>query len=86
MPSGRATASAIAERRAGELELLERLLREEAGVVADEADRVDERVRVGGVAKIMRRPRRPRGERRRRSATSAASQTSASATASTPAE
>ena len=49
IPSGSATRSAEAERGARELELLERLRREEPGMVADEAEGVDERMRVGGV-------------------------------------
>ncbi len=85
MPSGSATASAIADRGARELELLDRLGREEVRVVADEADRLDERVGVGGV-EDHRAVTRAQGVTARRSRTSAASQTSASATASTPAE
>ena len=53
-PSGSATTIAIAERGAGQLELLERLLQEEARVVGDELERIDERVRFAVSTSVMR--------------------------------
>ena len=70
-----------AECRAGELELLERLPREEAGIVGDKAKRLDERVRVGDVGDHAR----VQGTSTRRTATSRRSQTSANATTRNPA-
>ena len=74
-----------AERGARELELLDRLREEKLRVVDDEAQRLDERVRVGGVAD-HRAAALDQGVTSRRAATSAPSQRSASATASAPAE
>ena len=84
MPSGSATSERDPERGARELELLERLRREEAGMVADEAERVDERVQVGGVGERSRAA--PRHEQRGGARRAATSQASASPTASAPAE
>ena len=73
-----------ADRSSRQLELLERLACEEAGVVLDEAERLDEGVEVRGVGERHRR--RSQGISARRSAIRSASQVSASATASAPAE
>src|SRR5581483_8527025 len=69
------------ERRARQLELLERLVREEAGMVADEAEALEERVRVGGVEEDH-----VHLTSTRRVATRRRSKASASATTSAPAE
>ena len=74
------------ERGARERELVECFRREEAGMVADEAHRVDEGVEVGSVRDHHARPFRAHGTTRRRRPISAASQPSASATVSAPAE
>ena len=68
---------------ARQLDLLERLVGEEARMVADETNRVDERVEIGGVGERHTRFHRTS---RRRSVTSARSETSARPTASAPAE
>ena len=69
------------ERRPGELELLERLREQEARVVADEPERLDERVRVGAASKIITSPPSSTGRERAARPRAAASQASASATA-----
>ena len=71
------------ERGAGQLDLLERLREEEHRVVADEAERIDERVQVRGVGDDHREAL-DHGTIARRSATSRRSALIASATASRP--
>ena len=66
---------------ARKLELLERLRGEKAGVVADEPERLEERVRVGSVE-----DQRTHRTSVLRAVTSTRSSESASATTSTPAE
>ncbi len=73
-----------AERGPGKLELLECLVRKEAGVVADEPERFDERVHVGGIGDHAFA--RVQGTSARRAATRTKSQVSASATTRKPAE
>ena len=74
------------ESGAGQLELLECLLEQEAGVISDELDRVDEGMRVGGIRKRHATPFAAHGARARFSATSKRSHVSANATARAPAE
>lgn len=71
---------------AGQLELFESLLQQEAGVVADEPAGVDECVQVRRVGECHASPFVAHGAKARRSATSKTSQVSASATARAPAE
>ena len=81
IPTGSATSEREPERRARELELLERLREQEARVVADEPERLDERVGRWTVVEDHVAHPRPGDASAAAEPTSAASQTSASATA-----
>ena len=64
MPSGSAIASAMPSAAPESSSCSSAFVREEAGVVADEAERLDERVRVGGVGEDHARLRSPTGHER----------------------